>query len=121
MCPIIEAYGQTESGGASYMTMLGDPMSGHVGGPAKNVEFKVESVPDMNYLVTDSDEHGNLTPRGELLMRGSGVFQGYYKDKAKTDEAKDKDGWLRTGDIVRININGCISIVDRKKNIFKLS
>lgn len=41
ICPIIEGYGQTESGGASYLTSMRDPKSGHVGGPAVNVEMKI--------------------------------------------------------------------------------
>lgn len=85
------------------------------------VEFKVLAVPDMNYNIGDKDEQGRQTPRGELLIRGSGIFQGYYKEEEKTKEAKDKDGWLATGDIVRLNPNGSISIIDRKKNIFKLA
>lgn len=98
-----------------------DPKSGHVGGPAVNVEFKIAAVPDMEYLVTDQNEEGEVTPRGELLIRGSGIFQGYYKDSTKTAEAMDKEGWLATGDIVRLNPNGSINIIDRKKNIFKLA
>lgn len=103
------------------MTRIQDPKSGHVGGPAVNVEFKIAAVPDMEYLVSDQNESGETTPRGELLIRGTGVFQGYYKDPTKTKEAKDQDGWLATGDIVRLNPNGSINLIDRKKNIFKLA
>ena len=54
----------------------------------------------MGYTSLDKNADGILTPRGEIWIRGNGVFVGYYKDMAKTEEAVDKDGWLKTGDIV---------------------
>jgi long-chain acyl-CoA synthetase len=92
-----------------------------VGGPSVNVEFKVVDVAEMNYTSKDKDQEGNLVPRGEVWIRGPGVFQGYYKDEEKTKEALTEDGWLRTGDIGQINPNGSLKLIDRKKNIFKLS
>lgn len=121
-CNILEGYGQTESTGASFVTYLNDNMSaGCVGGPCVNTEFKVVDVAEMNYKSTDTDEKGRLVPRGEMCIRGYGVFRGYYKDEEKTKEAIDEEGWLHTGDIVQVNLNGSIKIIDRKKNIFKLS
>lgn len=38
----------------------------------------------MNYLSTDVNENGKPSPRGEVWLKGSGVFLGYYKDEAKT-------------------------------------
>jgi len=74
----------------------------------------------MNYTMSDRDQDGNVTPRWELLLRGNTITSGYYKEIIKTNEVIDHDGWLHTGDIVRLNSNGSITIIDRIRNIFKL-
>ena len=89
---IVEAYGLTESSAASCATWPVDGRgSGCVGGPCANAEIKIVSVPEMNYLSSDKDESGICCPRGELYIRGYGVFLGYYKDDKKTKEVIDND------------------------------
>ncbi|KAI8901832.1 hypothetical protein BC833DRAFT_521720 [Globomyces pollinis-pini] len=111
--PVCEGYGQTETCAAVTMTWPSDFEAGQVGAPLTTVEVKLVSVPEMGYHAKEM--------KGEIWLRGGSIFKGYYKDEEKTKEAINEDGWLQTGDIGRIDHAGRISIIDRKKNIFKLS
>lgn len=120
-CPIVEGYGLTETCACTTIQRPEDAKSGNVGGPLPNVEIKLVDVPEMKYTTKDKDEAGRPIPRGELCVRGGSVFKGYYKNHKETAEVLEKDGWFHTGDIVRLNPDGSFTIIDRKKNIFKLA
>ena len=74
----------------------------------------------MNYTNKDKDKQGNPMPRGEILISGPLILKDYYRDEEKTNETV-VDGWLLTGDVGAILPNGALKLIDRKKNIFKLS
>ncbi|OQR88167.1 Long-chain-fatty-acid--CoA ligase [Achlya hypogyna] len=125
-CPCTEGYGQTETSSIVTLSMSDDMDAGSVGRPVANIEMKLVSVPDMGYNVTDT-MHGDgdhaipVRGRGEVCIRGPTVFSGYFKEPEKTAEVIDADGWLHSGDIGVWTTDGRLKIVDRKKNIFKLS
>nr|GEW70272.1 long chain acyl-CoA synthetase 4-like [Tanacetum cinerariifolium] len=110
-----EGYGLTETCAGAFVAQPNElSMSGTVGPPLPNVDVCLMSVPDMGYDALAR------TPRGEILLRGSSVFSGYYKREDLTKEVL-VDGWLYTGDIGEWQPDGSMKIIDRKKNIFKLS
>ena len=119
--PILEGYGQTECCAACTLTAVADFQGKSVGGPVSAAEIKLVDAPELKYLSTDKDENGNSTPRGEICIRGPILFNGYFNAIDKTKEAIDQEGWLHTGDIGTILPNHSIRILDRVKNIFKLS
>jgi len=112
---ILQGYGMTETAGTISVTLANDVNLDHVGPPLPNIEIKLRDVPEMGYL------HTKTPATGEILVRGGGNFVGYYKNEAATKECLTEDGWLCTGDVGRWNPNGTLSIIDRKKNIFKIA
>jgi long-chain acyl-CoA synthetase len=93
--PLREFYGLTETGLIAAQR-LDRPRWGYVGEPMLNTEVRIAED-------------------GEILTRGPGVFQGYFKDPELTAETI-KDGWVYTGDVGAME-DGYLKILDRKKNI----
>ncbi|CAG7861071.1 unnamed protein product [Brassica rapa] len=112
---VLQGYGLTESCGGTFVSIPNElQMLGTVGPPVPNVDIRLESVPEMGYDALASK------PRGEICIRGKTLFSGYYKREDLTQEVFI-DGWLHTGDIGEWQPDGAMKIIDRKKNIFKLS
>ena len=114
-CPVLQGYGLTETTAGATISDATDPSVGHCGPPILGAEIKLVDVPDMDYLSTDKP-----FPRGEIWIRGAQVSKGYFKNEEKTAEDY-AEGWFHTGDIGQWNANGTLSIIDRKKNLFKLA
>ncbi len=96
--PIYEVYGMTEATVITHVNKAGSVRLGSVGKPLPGIETR-------------------LADDGEILMRGPTIFKGYYKNPEATADTIDKDGWLHTGDIGRMDDDGFLRIVDRKKHI----
>ncbi|KAJ9706173.1 hypothetical protein PVL29_001633 [Vitis rotundifolia] len=112
---VVQGYGLTETCAGTFVSLPNEiSMLGTVGPPVPNVDVCLESVPEMGYDALSS------TPRGEICIRGKTLFSGYYKREDLTKEVL-VDGWFHTGDIGEWQPNGSMKIIDRKKNIFKLS
>ena len=121
-CPFLEGYGQTEGTGGEFVTDPSDKRMDTVGGPVPMNEFKLIDVPEMKYYSTDKDEDGQPAPRGEICVRGHNVIPGYYKNDEKNKETFDSEGWLHSGDIgIILPGTNALKVIDRRKNIFKLS
>ena len=96
--PMTEVYGMSELSCVVTTCPPDQARIGSVGRAIPGVEIKL-----------DED--------GEMLARGATAMKGYRGDPEKTAEIMDSDGWLRTGDIARIDDDGFIHLVDRKKEL----
>jgi long-chain acyl-CoA synthetase len=115
MAPLMQGYGLTETTAASFIMLPTPKMAYTLGPPLSATEFRLESVPELKY------DASGPTPKGEICIRGPMLFAGYYKDPERTKADMDEDGFFHTGDIGTVNEQGCLKIIDRKKNIFKLA
>lgn len=116
-CPFLEGYGMTETSAGSVTMLTSDKTYGHVGGPVANVKIRLRDIPEMGYLHNNPD---GTNPKGEVCFWGPSIMPGYYKNQEKTAECLS-NGWLASGDVGEVRPNGSIKIIDRAKNIFKLS
>ncbi|KAI9183458.1 hypothetical protein H9P43_004376 [Blastocladiella emersonii ATCC 22665] len=111
-CPLIAGFGATESEG---LTTILTPKFGfatkNVGAPMPCVEYKLIDVPEAGYSATAEP------PTGEVLLRGPSIMRGYFKQPELTREAMTEDGWFKTGDVGRINPDGLLSLIYRRKNL----
>lgn len=112
----LQGYGLTETYATGLAQHEDDFSAGNCGGIGAAFEGCLQSVPDMEYLVTDSPN-----PRGELLLRGKALFREYYRNEEETKKAMTDDGWFRTGDIAEVDSLGRFKIIDRRKNVLKLA
>ncbi|KAL6839678.1 hypothetical protein ACP4OV_030617 [Aristida adscensionis] len=112
---VVQGYGLTETCAGSFVSIPNEfSMLGTVGPPVQHIDVRLESVPEMGYDALSS------IPRGEICVRGKVLFSGYYKREDLEKEVMI-DGWFHTGDIGEWQPNGALKVIDRKKNIFKLS
>jgi long-chain acyl-CoA synthetase len=99
---VLEGYGLTET---SPVIAINTPVAhrmGSVGKPLPNVTCR-------------------LAPDNELLVKGPGIFQGYWRKPEATVATFDAEGWFMTGDIAHMDADGFLSITDRKKELLKTS
>jgi len=108
---LIEGYGMTESSPVAVGNPIGPTRRpGAVGVPFPSTEIRVIDPEEPTVDRGRGEE-------GELLLRGPQVFGGYWNRPAETRETLLPDGWLRTGDIVRVDVSGFVTIVDRRKEL----
>jgi long-chain acyl-CoA synthetase len=108
-CTVLEGYGLSESTAiASFNRPDRERKPGSIGQP----------VGDMEMRLADDDgadvAEGEV---GEILVRGSTVMSGYWERADATADTLDGDGWLRTGDMARVDDDGYYFVVDRKKEL----
>jgi long-chain acyl-CoA synthetase len=107
--PLIEGYGLTEAAPVvSVNPRYGVRKPGTVGLPLPGVEVKI---------LDDHERELPVSEVGEICVRGENVMPGYYNRPEETREAFTRDGWLKTGDLGRLDEDGYLTIVDRKKDM----
>lgn len=111
--PLIEAYGLTETSPAANINPMNmKDYNGAIGLPISSTECRV------------IDEEGNpqaVGETGELCVKGPQVMKGYWKRPEETAKVLGDDGWLRTGDMAKMDEKGYFFIVDRKKDMILVS
>uniref|UniRef100_A0A3Q3N8J1 long-chain-fatty-acid--CoA ligase n=1 Tax=Labrus bergylta TaxID=56723 RepID=A0A3Q3N8J1_9LABR len=118
-CPVGQGYGLTETCGAGSISEIWDYSTGRVGAPLVCSEITLKDWEEGGYYSTDKPN-----PRGEIVIGGPNVSMGYYKNEGRNnnDFFVDVNGqrWFCTGDIGELHPDGCLKIIDRKKDLVKL-
>jgi long-chain acyl-CoA synthetase len=110
---IYEGYGLTETTPVLAVRLPGNLITGTVGPAVPMTQIKIITM-------EGKDVTGIPGEKGTLYVKGPQIMAGYYKNPEKTAEVLDRNGWLNTGDLVKLTMNGHISIVGRSKDTIVL-
>jgi len=109
--PVLELWGMTElAGAATFNPYWGENKPGTIGLPMPGMACKIVEV-------ANADKQMGLGERGELMIKGPLVMDGYAGNAEATREVVRADGWMHTGDIATLDEDGYYTIVDRKKDM----
>lgn len=110
-CPLLELWGMTEIAGlGTTHPLYGPNRHGSIGVPLPFTEARIAHVGDARVTLPSGEV-------GELMMRGPIVMQGYFGNEQATSDNIEPDGWLHTGDLARMDDDGYLYVVDRKKDM----
>ncbi|XP_061378423.1 long-chain-fatty-acid--CoA ligase 4 isoform X2 [Danaus plexippus] len=117
-CDVVAGYGLTETTSCATVMDQFDRSTGRVGAPTTGTDIRLVNWEEGNYRVTNKPY-----PQGEIVIGGESVAEGYYAQEEKTRAEFIDDGgrrWFRSGDVAELHHDGCIKIIDRKKDLVKL-
>lgn len=111
-CHVTQAYGMTESSPTSHYGPYDQPRPGSCGKLLPNVQGRIVDPVTMKDVENIGDE-------GEIWMKGPIIMKGYINREEATRETIVEDGWLRTGDVAKVDEDGWFYITDRIKELIK--
>lgn len=110
--PILQGYGLTETSPAAIVNPIGAEFTGAIGLPLPSTDVSIRD---------DDGKELGINEAGEICIKGPQVMEGYWRRPAETENVMLPGGWLRTGDIGRVDENGFVYIEDRKKDMILVS
>ena len=109
---LIEGYGLTEASPVVCCNRLDKPREGFAGFPLPSTQVRI---------VDEKGQELGINEEGELEVQGPQVMNKYYKQEEETKMVFSPDAWLKTGDMAKVNPEGLIQIIDRKKDMINIS
>ena len=112
-CVLSEGYGLTEASPVVSVNPFNETARlGTIGIPIPSTDVRI---------LDDNGQPLGFNQVGELAVKGPQVMKGYFKRPDETEKVLDSEGWLKTGDMARLDADGFIQIVDRKKDMILVS
>jgi long-chain acyl-CoA synthetase len=111
-CTVTQGWGLTETSPVATMNPHGADFNGSIGLPAPSTDISIRD---------EAGQDLGIGALGEICVRGPQVMRGYWNRQDETAKVMLEDGWLRTGDIGRIDAAGYVYIEDRKKDMVLVS
>ena len=110
--PILQGYGLTETSPVAIVNRIDDEFTGSIGLP----------IPSTDVTIRDDDgKELGINEVGEICIKGPQVMEGYWQRPEETAKVMLPGGWLRTGDVGRMDEDGFVFIEDRKKDMILVS